>query len=166
MSVSAAERHASDKPVLEAYLETGFNYRMTDIQAAVGLVQLAKLPRIVAQRRAIAERYQRLLADIPGLVPVRDPAHGTTNYQSFWVLLSAPYAASRDTVLETLAARGVSARRGIMAAHLEPAYADVTPAPLPNTERITRDSLILPVHHLLTEEDQDYIVAVLRECAV
>jgi dTDP-4-amino-4,6-dideoxygalactose transaminase len=165
MNVSAAERHKSAKPVLEAYLETGFNYRMTDIQAAVGLVQLGKLDRIVAQRRALAARYHELLADIPGLVPVRDPAWGTTNYQSFWVLITEPYAASRDTVLETLAANGVSARRGIMAAHLEPAYADAPAGALPVTEQITRDSLILPLHHLLTEADQDHIVGILRGLA-
>src|SRR5690606_19134021 len=64
MSVSAAERHASDKPVIESYLETGWNFRMTDIQAAVGLVQLGRLDGLVAQRRELAERYHRLLADI------------------------------------------------------------------------------------------------------
>ena len=164
MNVSAADRHASKQPVLEAYLETAFNYRMTDIQAAVGLVQLGKLPGLVAQRRALAARYQHLLAGIDGLAPVRDPAYGTTNYQSFWVLLDG-FRTSRDDVLTALAANGVSARRGIMAAHLEPAYADVTPGPLPVTERITRESLILPLHHRLTEADQDHIVSVLRGLA-
>jgi dTDP-4-amino-4,6-dideoxygalactose transaminase len=165
MNVSAAERHASAQPVLEAYLETAFNYRMTDIQAAVGLVQLGRLAGLVAQRRQLAARYQELLADIDGLVPVRDPAHGQTNYQSFWVLLDSTYGVGRDEALSELAARGVSARRGIMASHLEPAYADVTPAALPVTERITRDSLILPLHHKLTEDDQDHIVGVLRDLA-
>ena len=164
MNVSAADRHASAQPVLEAYLETAYNYRMTDIQAAVGLVQLGRLAGLVAQRRQLAARYHELLAGIDGLVPVRDPAHGQTNYQSFWVLLDG-FPAGRDEVLAELAARGVSARRGIMAAHLEPAYADVTPAPLPVTERLTRDSLILPLHHALTDDDQQYITGVLRELA-
>jgi perosamine synthetase len=165
MNVSAADRHASAQPVLEAYLETAYNYRMTDIQAAVGLVQLGRLAGLVAQRRALAARYQELLAGIDGLVPVRDPAYGQTNYQSFWVLLGPSFGTGRDEVLAELAARGVSARRGIMAAHLEPAYADVTPGPLPVTERLTRDSLILPLHHALTEDDQDHIVGVLRDLA-
>lgn len=165
MNVSAADRHASKQPVLEAYLETAFNYRMTDIQAAVGLVQLGKLAGLVAQRRELAARYQRLLSDVNGLIPVTDPAYGQTNYQSFWVLLTPAYRRARDEVLSELAAKGVSARRGIMAAHLEPAYADVTPCPLPVTERITRESLILPLHHRLTEADQDHIVGVLRELA-
>ncbi len=165
MNVSAAERHTSTQPVIEAYLETAYNYRMTDIQAAVGLVQLGRLAGLVTQRRTMAARYQQLLAGIDGLTPVRDPAYGQSNYQSFWVLLDPAYGASRDHVLTELAARGVSARRGIMAAHLEPAYADVTPDPLPVTERLTRDSLILPLHHALTEDDQDYIVGILRELA-
>ena len=163
MSVSAADRHASAQPVLEAYLETAYNYRMTDIQAAVGLVQLGRLAGLVAQRRALAARYHELLAGIDGLVPVRDPAYGQTNYQSFWVLLSPEYGIARDEALAALAERGVSARRGIMAAHLEPAYADVTPGPLPVTERLTRDSLILPLHHALTDDDQDYVVGILRD---
>ncbi|GLW34970.1 aminotransferase DegT [Actinoplanes regularis] len=165
MNVSAADRHASAQPVLEAYLETAYNYRMTDIQAAVGLVQLGRLAGLVGQRRALAAGYQSLLADIDGLVPVRDPAYGQSNFQSFWVLINAPYRTGRDEVLAELARHGVSARRGIMAAHLEPAYADVSPAPLPVTERITRDSLILPLHHKVTEDDQRYIVDILRELA-
>jgi perosamine synthetase len=164
MNVSAADRHASAQPVLEAYLETAYNYRMTDIQAAVGLVQLGRLAGLVAQRRELAARYQELLADIDGLVPVRDPAYGQTNYQSFWVLLDG-FPVGRDEVLAELAAQGVSARRGIMAAHLEPAYADLTPGPLPVTERLTHQSLILPLHHALTADDQDYIVGLLRNLA-
>ncbi|WP_305784085.1 DegT/DnrJ/EryC1/StrS family aminotransferase [Symbioplanes lichenis] len=162
MNVSAADRHASAQPVLEAYLETAYNYRMTDIQAAVGLVQLGRLAGLVAQRRALAARYHELLADIPGLVPVRDPSYGRTNYQSFWVLLTEEYGTSRDDLLTKLAEHGVSARRGIMAAHLEPAYADVTPGPLPTTERLTRNSLILPLHHALTEDDQTFIAGLLH----
>jgi perosamine synthetase len=165
MNVSAADRHASAQPVLESYLETAYNYRLTDIQAAVGLVQLGRLDGIVAQRRAIAARYQELLADIEELVPVRDPAHGQTNYQSFWVLFEPGLGVTRDEALAELAANGVSARRGIMAAHLEPAYAGVDHIALPNTERITKESLILPVHHALTEDDQDHVVAVLRKLA-
>ena len=164
MNVSAADRHASAQPVLEAYLETAYNYRMTDIQAAVGLVQLGRLAGLVTQRRELAARYQELLADIDGLVPVRDPAYGQTNFQSFWVLLDG-FPVGRDEVLAELAEKGVSARRGIMAAHLEPAYADLTPGPLPVTERLTRESLILPLHHALTADDQDYIVGLLRDLA-
>jgi len=163
MSVSAADRHASSGPVYESYLETGFNYRMTDIQAAVGLVQLGRLEALVARRRELAARYHELLADLPALRAVRDPAHGTTNYQSFWVLLEPGAPGRRDDLLARLADAGISARRGIMAAHLEPAYAGHPHAPLPATERLTRDSLILPLFHTMTSAQQDRVVAVLRK---
>ncbi|GAA3110299.1 DegT/DnrJ/EryC1/StrS family aminotransferase [Streptosporangium carneum] len=163
MSVSAADRHASAQPVLESYEETGFNYRMTDVQAAVGLVQLRKLPEMVARRRELAERYHKLLDGVPGLVTAADTQDGTTNYQSFWVLLPEDSPTGRDDLLALLAARGVSARRGIMASHLEGAYAGHPHAPLPATERLTRDSLILPLFHQLTETEQDHVAAVVRE---
>jgi perosamine synthetase len=165
MNASAADRHASGKPVLESYLEVGYNYRMTDVQAAIGLVQLGKLDEMVARRRALAARYDELLARVPGLTPVRDPAYGQSNFQSYWVLPDADFPVGRDGLLAALAEAGVSARRGIMASHLEPAYAGHPSAPLPVTERISRDSLILPLFHTMTYDQQDRVVAVLREQA-
>ncbi|MFE1882024.1 DegT/DnrJ/EryC1/StrS family aminotransferase [Streptomyces diastatochromogenes] len=165
MNASAADRHASNRPVLESYLEVGFNYRMTDVQAAIGLVQLGKLDAMIARRRELAARYGALLLDVPGLTPVRDPAHGHSNFQSYWVLLDEDFPVGRDDLLAALAEAGVSARRGIMAAHLEPAYADHPRAPLPVTEHLTRDSLILPLFHTMTEAQQDRVVAALREQA-
>ncbi|MCZ4119409.1 DegT/DnrJ/EryC1/StrS family aminotransferase [Streptomyces sp. H39-S7] len=165
MNASAAQRHASSTPILESYLEVGYNYRMTDIQAAVGLVQLGKLDEIVARRRALAARYDALLRDVRGLSPVRDPAHGQGNFQSYWVLPAEDFPVGRDALLAALAAAGISARRGIMASHLEPAYEGHPSAPLPVTERISRDSLILPLFHTMTEAQQDRVVAVLREQA-
>jgi dTDP-4-amino-4,6-dideoxygalactose transaminase len=165
MNVSATQRHASQQPVLESYLEVGCNYRMTDMQAAVGLVQLGKLDQMIARRRALAERYQELLADIPGLTVVRDPDYGRTNYQAFWVLLPPGFPVSRNELLGLLADAGVSARRGIMASHLAPAYAGHQARPLPVTERLTADSLILPLFHQMTEDEQDQVVSVLRAAA-
>lgn len=165
MDVSAAQRHASRQPVIEHYLEVGFNYRMTDVQAAIGLVQLGKLGRLVARRRALAQRYQELLADVAGLTTIRDPEHGSTNYQSFWVLLPAGFPVSRDDLLRMLADEGVSARRGVMAAHTEPAYAGRLSAPLPVTERLSSSSLILPLFHEMTESEQDLVVSVIRAAA-
>ncbi|MEU6554465.1 DegT/DnrJ/EryC1/StrS family aminotransferase [Streptomyces sp. NPDC046915] len=165
MNASAADRHASNKPVLESYLEVGFNYRMTDVQAAIGLVQLGKLDAMIARRRELAARYDALLHDVPGLTAVRDPAHGQSNFQSYWVLLDEDFPVGRDDLLAALSEAGVSARRGIMAAHLEPAYADHPRAPLPVTERLTRDSLILPLFHTMTEAQQDRVVTALRDQA-
>jgi perosamine synthetase len=161
MDASAAQRHASRQPVIEHYLETGYNYRMTDIQAAIGLVQLGKLPALVARRRELARRYQRLLAGIPGVRTITDPEYGRTNFQSFWLLLPADAPVGRDGLLRLLAAEGISARRGIMAAHAEPAYADGGPWALPVTESITANSLILPLFHDLSVAEQDMVVDVL-----
>ena len=106
MDVSAAQRHASRQPVIEHYLETGFNYRMTDVQAAIGLVQLGKLDQMVARRRQLAERYRRQLSAIPGLRMIADPDYGTTNYQSFWIVLPDDLPVSRDEILYNLAEAG------------------------------------------------------------
>jgi dTDP-4-amino-4,6-dideoxygalactose transaminase len=163
MNVSAAERHRSRQPVIESYLEVGFNYRMTDIQAAVGLVQLDKLDEMVRTRRRLARRYQAMLSDVPGLRTVRDPAWGESNFQSFWVELDRRYPLSRNELLSELADVGVSARAGIMAAHRQPAYADHPPRiELPTTERLTDNTLILPLFHAMSEDDQDAVVEPIR----
>jgi len=159
MDISAADRHRSQQPVIEHYTEVGFNYRMTDIQAAIGLAQLRKLPEMVARRRALARRYQELLSCIPSLLTADDPPYGETNYQSFWMLLPEEPAVDRDNLLRLLADAGISARRGIVAAHLEPAYVDAKPS-LPVTERLTSRSLILPLFHQMTDSQQKHVVSV------
>jgi dTDP-4-amino-4,6-dideoxygalactose transaminase len=165
MSVSAAARHQSRQPVIESYLEVGFNFRMTDIQAAVGLVQLGKLDAMVARRRALATGYQAMLADVPGLRTVQDPAWGESNFQSFWVELDPDFPLSRNEMLTALAADGVSARAGIMASHRQPAYAGHPHGDLSTTERLTDNTLILPLFHTMTEAEQDVVVGVVRRAA-
>ena len=162
MSVSAADRHGSTLAPAEEYLEIGFNYRMTDLQAAVGLVQLGRLDEVVARRREIAAGYQEALGEVPGLRCVSDPENGTSNYQSFWVEVGAAYGWSRDELLVRLADQGISARRGIMAAHRQPAYRDAAHAALPVTERLTDNTLILPVFHQMTADEQARVVAAIR----
>jgi dTDP-4-amino-4,6-dideoxygalactose transaminase len=159
MDVGAAQRHASRQPVIEKYLETGFNYRMTDVQAAIGLVQLGKLGQMVERRRQLAERYRHRLWAVSGLRMISDPDYGTTNYQSFWIMLPDESPVSRDEMLHSLMAAGISARRGIMAAHLEPAYRDQPHGPLPITEQLTARSLILPLFHDMTEEQQNAVIS-------
>jgi dTDP-4-amino-4,6-dideoxygalactose transaminase len=165
MNMSAAERHATTQPVIESYLEVGFNYRMTDIQAAVGLVQLGKLDAMVRRRRQLASRYQTMLADVPGMRTVRDPVWGETNFQSFWVELDDGYPLTRNELLAVLASDGVSARAGIMAAHRQPAYAGHPHAALPVTERLTDHTLILPLFHTMEQRDQDAVVTAIRRAA-
>jgi len=167
MSVSAADRHQSILPPAEEYSEVGYNFRMTDLQAAVGLVQLGRLPAIVRRRREIAARYRAAIDTIPGLRAVADPEYGTSNFQSFWVEVSDGYPTDREGLLEALARADISARRGIMAAHRQPPYVDLTPAAgLPVTDHLTDDTLILPVYHALTDADQDRVIAVLRDPGV
>ena len=161
MSVSAADRHASVLAPAEEYPEVGYNYRMTDLQAAVGLVQLGRLPEVVARRREIAATYAKHIGEIPGLRAVADPAWGTCNFQSFWVEVTSAYPLDRDGLLACLAAADISARRGIMAAHRQPAYAGVRHVPLPVTERLTDGTLILPVFHQMSESEQARVIDVL-----
>ncbi|MDQ3973178.1 MAG: DegT/DnrJ/EryC1/StrS family aminotransferase [Actinomycetota bacterium] len=163
MNVSAAARHGSSGPVIEQYLETAFNYRMTDIQAAVGIVQLGRLSAIVERRRALASRYREWLGDLPGLTMAGDPASGRTNYQSFWVLLPEDWPLGRNELLHRMMEAGISPRRGIMASHLEPAFAGHPHIPLPVTERLTHNSLLLPMFHDMTEQQQRRVVAALRK---
>lgn len=165
MSVSAADRHASAVPVAEEYLEVGFNYRMTDIQAAVGLVQLDRLDAVVARRRELAGAYRERLRGVPGLRCVEDPPGGTSNYQSFWIELDERFPLTRDGLLEHLAEQDISARRGIMASHRQPAYATTPHGPLPVTERLTDRTLILPLYHEMTADDTDRVVGAVLDAA-
>ncbi len=149
--------------MLERYLEVGFNYRMTDIQAAVGLVQLGKLDAMVARRRELAARYNASAQRRAGAGAGARP--GVRDGQLPVVLGAArPGLPGRagTACWPHSPAEGVSARRGIMAAHLEPAYAGHPHGPLPVTERLTRDSLILPLFHTMTHDQQDRVVEVLR----
>ncbi|WP_130177274.1 DegT/DnrJ/EryC1/StrS aminotransferase family protein [Cryobacterium sp. SO1] len=160
MSVSANDRQASVLAPAEEYLEIGFNYRMTDLQAAVGIVQLGRLSQIVRRRREIADRYTAALAGVDGLRPVRDPEWGTSNYQSYWVEVGEEYPLDRETLLLHLAEAGISARRGIMSSHLQPAYSG-SPSqriPLPVSERLTGTTLILPLYHQLDGAQQATVI--------
>jgi len=164
MSVSAADRHGSVLAPAEEYTEVGFNYRMTDLQAAVGLVQLRKLPEVVVRRREIALTYSKHIAEIEGLRAVADPPWGTCNFQSFWIEVSQGYPLGRDALLGHLAAQDISARRGIMASHRQPAHAgrDTGSATLEVTERLTDNTLILPVFHQMSESEQSRVVEALQ----
>ncbi|MFD7077395.1 DegT/DnrJ/EryC1/StrS family aminotransferase [Nocardioides sp. NPDC059952] len=162
MSVSAADRHASLVSPPESYDEVGFNFRMTDLQAAVGLVQLSRLPEVVTRRRELAAGYAKAVSEIDGLRAVADPAWGTSNFQSFWVEVSAAYGMDREGLLSALAEAGISARRGIMAAHRQPAYASEGVV-LPATEHLTDSTLILPLFHQLSDSEQARVIGVLRQ---
>ncbi|MGN6404832.1 DegT/DnrJ/EryC1/StrS family aminotransferase [Sinomonas sp.] len=163
-SVSAAERHEAVRAPAEAYTELGFNFRMTDLQAAIGIVQLRRLPAMVERRRALAALYRDLLDGVPGIRFVEDPPQGESNFQSFWAEVGEGFPLTRDELLDALAEDGISARSGIMASHLEPAFADrPLRVPLPVTERLNAGTLIFPLYHELSEEGVERVAdAVVR----
>ncbi len=170
-SVSAATREATPgagSTVAEQYLEMGFNHRLTDLQGALGVAQMQRLPDLIARRRDKAQRYHELLEPLASVHPVRDPSWGTGTFQSFWIRLEGATRCDRDAVLAHLASRGISCRRGIMATHREPACEQLAtgwkaPGGLGTTETLTDTTLILPLWHHLDEADQDRVVEALSE---
>jgi perosamine synthetase len=165
MNVDAFTRHSAERVVVEQYLEVGFNFRMTDMQAAIGLVQLDKLNDMVARRRSLAGEYTEALREIPGLLLPSDPPYGTTNYQSFSVILTEEFPTGRNDLMAEMQAEGISSRRGVMASHREPTFAGHPTQPLPNTEFVTDRSIILPLYHQMTSDDVDRVASVVRTSA-
>jgi len=168
MSVPDTVRHSLDRVVVEEYLELGFNYRMTDLQAAVGRTQLARLPAMIERRRLLADRYAELLSGIPGLGLPEEPAWARSNWQSFCVRL--PAWCDQRQVMEAMLDAGVATRRGIMCAHREPAYGvepwSTGPSGLIESERAQDHCILLPLFHELLAEDQEAIADALRHaCA-
>jgi len=161
-STSDLFRHQSGTTDLEVYPEIGYNYRMTDIQAAIGRVQMGRLDDILAKRRHLAERYTRLISRIKALEPPREPLGRKHTYQSYCVWLNCQR--SRSEIMADLAAAGIATRRGVMAIHLEPFYRDMYPTlSLPVTERATDRTLLLPLYADMTETEQDMVVRALND---
>lgn len=165
MTVPDAARHATQQLVVEEYICVGFNYRMSDVHAAIGLAQLDRLNAILERRRELAFRYDAALAAVPGLAAPTVPPYAEPNYQSYAVRIEddAPY--SRDAVVTGLRQRGVAAKPGVMTIHREPAYRDHGPFDLPRTERAADRSFLLPLYPDLTDAEQDEVIAALRQVA-
>lgn len=178
MSVPDTKRHGSSQVIFEEYTELGFNYRMTDIQAAVGREQLKRIPAIIERRRAQAARYKALLGNVPGLTLPFEPAWARSNWQSFCVRL--PDGLDQRVVMQKMLDAGVSTRRGIMNTHREPAYAKEPwtcgPKPLSGCRHkkgvcarlkesveAQERSIILPLFHVMTEAEQDQVVEALKK---
>lgn len=163
MSVPDTVRHDSSKVVFESYPHIGYNYRMTDVQAAIGREQLKRLPELIKRRRELVEEYRTLLADIPDVGLPTEPDWARSNWQSFSVRL--PEGADQINTMQALLDRGIATRRGIMCAHREPAYQKESwraASTLVESERAQDTCILLPVFHQLTKEDQQRIVFELR----
>jgi perosamine synthetase len=185
MSVVDTKRHEAKEVIFESYPVVGYNYRMTDIQAAIGREQLKRLPKVIERRRALAGRYRKLLADAPLLRLPEEPPWARSNWQSFCVRL--PDQCDQCHVMQEMLTAGIATRRAIMCAHREMAYDEEpwscgpgartcgclsgTCARLGESEKAQDHAIVLPLFHQMTDADQDevastLITAVLQQIAV
>lgn len=152
MSVPDDVRHGSPQVIFENYLFVGFNYRMTDVQAAVGRKQLERLPELVARRRILAARYAELLGNVEGLILPVEPEWARSNWQSYCVRLSN--RVDQKAVMQSLLDQGIATRRGIMCSHREVPYlCDKQHHDLRQSELAQDHSILLPIYAQMTEED-------------
>lgn len=151
MTIPDTQRHKADRVIFEQYATTGYNYRLTDLQAAIGLEQLKKLPGFVRERRSLADLYCHKLAGVPWLSLPREPAYARTNWQSFPVRIKNDAPITRDQLMQRLLDGGISTRRGIMNAHQEPAYS--CDRPQPESEEARDHVILLPLYNGMTEQE-------------
>jgi perosamine synthetase len=161
MSVPDNVRHGSQQVIFEDYLLVGFNYRMTDVQAAVGRKQLERLPDLVARRRFLADRYAQLLGDIEGLGLPFEPHWARSNWQSYCVRL--PDRVNQKAIMQALLDQGIATRRGIMCSHREAPYSgDKQPHDLRLSEDVQDHSILLPIYTQMTEDELVRVADALR----
>lgn len=158
MDISDLARHNTRDVVFEAYPERGFNSRMTDMQAALGLCQLDALDVILAERRRLAGRYTAALEWVPGLQPPYEPPYAVRTWQSYCLRVTDRAAVSRTELMRRLLADGIPTRRGVMAIHHEGAYPAARSASLEHTDTAAREVLMLPLFAGLTDAQQDYVI--------
>jgi perosamine synthetase len=158
MDLSDLARHGAREVLFEAYPERGFNFRMTDIQAAIGLCQLDVLDEVLARREHLAARYSAALQSIPGISTPYEPPYARRAWQSYCIRIAPGVTPPRAELMRRLLADGIATRRGVMAIHEEAAYAGGPFAALPHTERAARDTLMLPLFPDLTDVQQDHVV--------
>ena len=162
MTISDLDRHrAVGRSLRESYVEVGYNFRMSDLQAAVGIVQLGRLEDMLARRRAQVARYRQLLSTVRALAMEPEPDDRVPSHQSVVVRVLDGGRARRDAIVDRLMAAGIGVRPGLMAAHLQPPYAARGVA-LPVTEALTDELLMLPAFHEMTDAQQDRVVAALQ----
>jgi perosamine synthetase len=157
MDVSDLARHGAKDVVIESYPERGWNQRMTDMQATLGLCQLEALDEILALRRGVAERYTEAIERIPFIEPPYEPDYAQRTWQSYAVRLAPDTPIDRNELMRRMLRDGVPTRRGVMTIHEEGAYGDVEVS-LPRTEAASRESLMLPLFAGLTDEQQDHVI--------
>jgi perosamine synthetase len=164
--ISDLERHRMGSFALPEHEVVGFNYRMTDLQAALGIVQLSRLDELVGRRRELAAVYDEALSDVPGIVLPRVPDGAEHTYQSYVLRLTGEAAIQRDEVAVALQRRGISTRQGTHAVHLLAYYRrryEIAAEDFPRSLDADRNSLSLPIFPAMTAEEQEYVIAGLRD---
>jgi dTDP-4-amino-4,6-dideoxygalactose transaminase len=158
-------RHQNGKFGLAEFNVLGYNYRMTDIQAAIGIAQMGKLAWILAQRCARARRYDEALANIEWLQLPTVPAGYEHTYQSYVAVVKDGAPLDRDELARRLQQAGISSRPGTLAVHNVRYYrthCGTRPEDCPMALKAEQQSLTLPLYPTMTDEEQDYVVETLR----
>ncbi|MEE1877676.1 UDP-4-amino-4,6-dideoxy-N-acetyl-beta-L-altrosamine transaminase [Altererythrobacter litoralis] len=153
--------HAPDGPWYYQQIELGLNYRMTDMQAALGLSQMARLEPFVVRRHALAERYDAALADLPLTTPWQHP----DAYSAFHLyVIALDDAARHRAVFEGLRAAGIGVNLHYIPVHLQPYYRDMgfAPGDFPTSEAYYSRAISLPLFATMTEAQQDEVVTTLE----
>ena len=161
MSLGDFERHGTTPTAFETYPEIGYNFRLTDIQAAIGLCQLDRLNDMLARRCRTAQRYVAGLTNHPFLDPPFVPAHITPNWQSFQARVRPNGPLDRNALMDALHAEGIPTRRGVMASHLEAPYRSIG-AHLPVTEAAAAECVQLPMHSGMSEAATEAVIAAIN----
>ncbi|HXB30767.1 MAG TPA: DegT/DnrJ/EryC1/StrS family aminotransferase [Puia sp.] len=163
MSVNDRARHESSKIIFEDHLEVGYNYRLTDIQASVGIRQLEKIDWIVGKRRKIASKYHKAFKHIPFLQLPLEKKGYYSNYQSYSIYLKDDCPVSRNEIMQKMLDAGISTRRGIMTTHRETAYKEECAGlSLPISEKASDRSIILPLYVPMKDEDIEKVIFTLK----
>lgn len=164
MSVNDRVRHTSSKIIFEDHVEVGYNYRMTDIQAAVGIKQLEKLDWIIAERRKIALQYHQAFKDIDCIrLPIEKDGY-FSNYQSYSIYLKENCPISRNDLMQLLLDEGVASRRGIMTSHRETAYKEYAKSlSLPISEDACDRSILIPLYIPMTQEEVNTVISCFKK---
>jgi len=162
---SSLMRGLPDGPWYYQQLELGLNYRITDIQAALGFSQLQRLDEFVARRRFLADRYHQLLQSLPLILPYQDP-NTNSSWHLYVIQLAEPDLIRRHrSIFEALRQAGIGVNLHYIPVHLQPYYQDLgfSHQPFPMAEQYYQRAISLPLYYGLTESAQDRVVATLKE---
>lgn len=161
-SISPLVRHSAQPTVYESYAVTGYNYRMTDMQGAVGVKQMEILDELIERRRKIGKIYDDAFGGIGDVALINLPDYVTRwNYQSYPVRLLDGGATRRDKIMSLLKDKGIATRRGIPPAHLEPPYNQGLD--LAETQRISEHSFFLPIFAQMTDDEIRHVAKSVKE---